>query len=57
MRRGAVAAAEIAGWWAGLTALWSVLISTLEPLDLEIGAGCALLAACAARGARRAVSR
>ncbi|MEV4434848.1 hypothetical protein [Streptomyces sp. NPDC049555] len=48
------AAAEILGWWAGLTALWAVLISSLDPLDLAIGAAASLLAAAAARGARRA---
>ncbi|MFI1968657.1 hypothetical protein [Streptomyces cinnamoneus] len=57
MLRGAAAAAEVLGWWAGLTACWAVLISTLEPLDLQIGAGAALLAALAARGARRAAAR
>ncbi|MEU3872407.1 hypothetical protein, partial [Streptomyces sp. NPDC029704] len=39
------AAAEILGWWAGLTALWAVLISSLDPLDLAIGAAASLLAA------------
>ncbi|MFI9722028.1 hypothetical protein ACIHFE_20590 [Streptomyces sp. NPDC052396] len=55
MARGA-AAAEIAGWWAGLTAVWTVLISTVDTLELAMGAACALAAACAARGARQAVS-
>lgn len=57
VRGAAAAAAEILGWWAGLTLTWTVLVSTLDTLELAVGAGSALLAACAARGARRAVSR
>ncbi|MEU4211826.1 hypothetical protein AB0F13_17780 [Streptomyces sp. NPDC026206] len=54
MLRSAAAAAEILAWWAGLTGLWAVLIGPADRLDLGIGAAAALLAARAARGARRA---
>ncbi|GHC68182.1 hypothetical protein [Streptomyces cinnamoneus] len=58
MRSGAAAAAaEILLWWAALTALWAVLISAPDPLDLEIGTAAALLTAFAARAARRAAAR
>ncbi len=55
MRAGALAVAESAGWWAGLTVVWLMLISTVDTLEAAVGAGAALLAAVAARGARRAV--
>jgi hypothetical protein len=48
--------AEVLVWQAALTALWLVLISTVEPLELFVGLGCALLGAIAATGARRVVS-
>ncbi|WP_405914643.1 hypothetical protein [Streptomyces sp. NBC_00728] len=54
-RLGALAA-EIFVWQAALTALWLVLISTVDPLELFVGLGCALLGAIAATAARRAVS-
>ncbi|WP_235482965.1 hypothetical protein [Streptomyces roseoverticillatus] len=58
MARGvAGAVAEVLAWWAGLTAVWTVLISRADTLELAVGAGAALLAACAARGARRAADR
>ncbi|MFF7726727.1 hypothetical protein [Streptomyces sp. NPDC008001] len=58
MARGiARAAAEVLAWWAGLTAVWTVLISQADALELAAGAGAALLAAWAARGARRAAAR
>ncbi|MGK5545918.1 hypothetical protein ACSNOH_14460 [Streptomyces sp. URMC 127] len=58
MARGtARAGAEILAWWAGLTAVWTVLISQADTLELATGAGAALLAATAARGARRAAAR
>ncbi|MGQ4389985.1 hypothetical protein [Streptomyces sp. SAS_270] len=50
------AAVEVLAWWAALGALWLVYISTVDTLELAVGGGCALLAALAARGARRAVS-
>ncbi|MGW9027460.1 hypothetical protein ACWGQ5_25475 [Streptomyces sp. NPDC055722] len=46
---------EVLGWWAGLTVLWLVLISTVDPLEWVVGASSALVAALAARAARRAV--
>ncbi|MGW2633243.1 hypothetical protein ACWC2K_28465 [Streptomyces chattanoogensis] len=47
-------AAELLGWWAVLTGLWVVLISGVDTLEWVVGALAALLAACAACGARRA---
>ncbi|MBZ6474263.1 hypothetical protein [Streptomyces griseocarneus] len=54
--RRAAAVAEDLGWWAALTAVWTVLISSVDPLETAVGAAAALLAACAARGARRAAA-
>lgn len=51
------AAAELLGWWIALALLWLVLISTVDTLELVVGASCAGVAAFAALGARRAVSR
>lgn len=48
--------AEILVWQVSLSALWLVLISRLEPLEVFAGLGCALLGAVAAVAARRAVS-
>ncbi|OIJ68394.1 hypothetical protein WN71_008215 [Streptomyces mangrovisoli] len=58
MRAGRPAAvvAEILLWQVALTALWFVLISTVEPLEVFVGLGCALVGAVAAVAARRAVS-
>ncbi|GHG52955.1 hypothetical protein GCM10018779_14580 [Streptomyces griseocarneus] len=56
MLRRAAAVAEDLGWWAALTAVWTVLISSVDPLETAVGAAAALLAACAARGARRAAA-
>ncbi|MFE5812460.1 hypothetical protein ACFQ6S_03440 [Streptomyces sp. NPDC056479] len=49
-------AAEFLAWWAGLAVLWLVLISTVDILELTVGAGVAGLAALAAVAARRAVT-
>ncbi|MFD7708787.1 hypothetical protein ACFV6E_40370 [Streptomyces sp. NPDC059785] len=46
---------EILGWWIALGALWLVLITTVDTLELVTGASAALLGAVAARAARRAV--
>ncbi|WP_033037017.1 hypothetical protein [Streptomyces monomycini] len=48
------AVVELAVWWAALTALWLVLVSSLDLLECLVGAAAALLGACAARAARRA---
>jgi hypothetical protein len=48
--------AEVLVWQGVLSALWLVLISTVDPLELFVGLGCALLGAIAATAARRAVS-
>jgi hypothetical protein len=39
-----------------LAALWLVLISTVDPVELAVGAGASALTAFVARGARRAVT-
>ncbi|MFD5743071.1 hypothetical protein ACFXJM_15055 [Streptomyces massasporeus] len=52
-----LAVAEVPLWWAALTALWLVLVSTVDPLELALGAGASLFGALAARAARRAVAR
>ena len=49
-------AAELLGWWAALAVLWLVLISTVDALELAVGAGAAAVGALAARAARRAVT-
>jgi hypothetical protein len=49
------AIAEVAAWWAGLTGMYVVLISTVDPVELAVGGGAALLAGIAGRAARRAV--
>jgi hypothetical protein len=51
-----LAVAEVPLWWAALTALWLVFVTTVDPLELAVGAGAALLGALAARAARRAVT-
>ncbi|WP_371667753.1 hypothetical protein OG985_09010 [Streptomyces sp. NBC_00289] len=51
-----LALAEILVWWAVLAALWLVLVSTVDTLELAVGAGAAGVAAVAARAARRAVA-
>ena len=51
-----LAAAELLAWWAGLAVLWLVLISTVDTLELAVGAGAAAVSALAARAARRAVT-
>ncbi|MFE4824252.1 hypothetical protein ACFRFU_49530 [Streptomyces sp. NPDC056704] len=50
-------AGEILAWWAVLALLWLVLISAVTTLELVVGTSAALVAAVAAWGARRAVSR
>ncbi|ALV31733.1 hypothetical protein [Streptomyces sp. CdTB01] len=50
------ALAELLAWWAGLVLLWLVLISTVDTLELAVGAGCAGAGALAAYAARRAVT-
>jgi len=49
------ASGEVTVWWAALFALWLVLISTVDPLELLVGAAVSLLGALAARAGRRAV--
>ncbi|MFE2708259.1 hypothetical protein ACFXI6_49930 [Streptomyces mirabilis] len=48
---------EALAWWAALVLLWLVFISAVSPLELVVGVSAALVAAVAAWGARRAVSR
>ncbi|MGW2697760.1 hypothetical protein [Streptomyces sp. NPDC001296] len=47
---------EVLGWWAALTLLWLVLISTVYTLEWVVGTSAALVCAIAACAARRAVS-
>ncbi|GAB2980205.1 hypothetical protein GCM10023080_052380 [Streptomyces pseudoechinosporeus] len=49
------ALAEVLAWWVALGVLWLVFITTVDALELVVGAGAALLGAVAARAARRAV--
>ncbi|MGD6740657.1 hypothetical protein ACOKM3_02305 [Streptomyces sp. BH106] len=46
--------AEFAAWWAGLTALWLVLVTSVDLLTSVVGACCAAAGAWAATAARRA---
>lgn len=48
--------AEVAAWWVPLTALWLVLVSTVDLLEATVGAGASAVVALVARGARRAVT-
>lgn len=48
---------EVLAWWVALTGLWLVLISTVDRVELAVGALAALVAAFGARAARRAVRR
>jgi len=48
--------AEVLAWWAVLALLWLVFISTVNTLELVVGASAALIGAFAAWGTRRAVS-
>lgn len=51
-RRTLLAGAEVAAWWVPLAALWLVLVSTVDPLELAVGAGASAVTAFAARGGR-----
>lgn len=51
-----LAAAELLAWWTALTVYWLVLVSTVDALELAVGAALAGLGALAARAARRAVA-
>ncbi|MGW1963531.1 hypothetical protein ACWCPD_25170 [Streptomyces sp. NPDC001935] len=54
--RSAAVVAEVLLWQVALSALWLMLISTVDPLEVFVGLGCALVGAVAAVEARRAVS-
>lgn len=47
---------EVAVWWAALLALWLTLISTVDALEVLVGAAVSLLGGLAAAAARRAVT-
>jgi hypothetical protein len=47
---------EVLVRWVALTAVWLVLISTVDPLEIMVGTGAALPAALIVRAARRAVA-
>ncbi|MFJ9147719.1 hypothetical protein ACIRP7_06525 [Streptomyces sp. NPDC102270] len=51
-----LATAELLGWWTALAVLWLMFISTVDTLELAVGAAVAGLGALAARAARRAVT-
>ncbi|MGW4757093.1 hypothetical protein [Streptomyces chartreusis] len=51
-----LAAAEFLAWWIALALLWLVLISTVDTLELAVGACAAGVSALAAVAARRAVT-
>lgn len=53
-RKGWAALLEVLAWWAALTGLWMVLITTVDPVETVVGAAVALPAAACARAARRA---
>ncbi|MEU0785514.1 hypothetical protein ABZ341_28520 [Streptomyces sp. NPDC006173] len=55
-RRLGLLVAETAAWQLVLSALWIVLVSRVDPLEVYVGLGCALPAAIAAVAARRVVS-
>ncbi|WP_031480570.1 hypothetical protein [Streptomyces bicolor] len=56
-RRTALAAtAELAAWWAAFGLLWLVLVSTVDALEVLVGASAAAVGAVAARAGRRAVT-
>ena len=55
-RRMTFLAAEVLLWWLLLGALWLVLISTVDALEVLVGSACALTGAVAAVAARRAVN-
>lgn len=55
--RGALlVAAELAAWWVALVVLWLMLISTVDTLEVIVGACVALLGAVGAWRARCAVA-
>ncbi|MFJ3037056.1 hypothetical protein [Streptomyces tendae] len=55
-RRTLLAVAEVAAWWVPLAALWLVLVSIVDPLEVVVDAGASAVVALVARGARRAVT-
>jgi hypothetical protein len=54
LRTGLGAGAEVLGWWGALLVLWLMLITTVDRLELIVGASVSLLGALAACAARRA---
>ena len=48
--------AEVVAWWAVLTGLWLVLISSVDLLEWVVGSSAALIAAVGARAARVAAT-
>ncbi|MFF7654716.1 hypothetical protein ACFZCY_33620 [Streptomyces sp. NPDC007983] len=47
---------EVLAWWLVLTGVWLVLISTVDSLEVMVGAAAALPTALVARAARRVVT-
>ncbi|POX36049.1 hypothetical protein C3486_35655 [Streptomyces sp. Ru73] len=48
--------AETTAWWAALLILWLLFISTIDALEVLVGAAVSLVGAVAAGAARRAVT-
>ena len=51
-----LAGAELLAWWAALALLWLMLVTTVDTLELVVGASCAAVGALLARAGRRAVT-
>ncbi|MFC5204369.1 hypothetical protein [Streptomyces kaempferi] len=47
---------ELLVWWLALSALWLMVISTVDLLEVLVGSVCALAAAVVAVATRRAVT-
>jgi hypothetical protein len=52
-RTASTAAREVLLWWAALMVLWLVFITTVDVLEIAVGAGAALVGSLVARAARR----
>ncbi|MGW2486012.1 hypothetical protein ACWCV9_02165 [Streptomyces sp. NPDC001606] len=55
-RTALLAVGEVLAWWAALALLWLMLITTVDSLELIVGASAAAAGAPLARAGRRAVT-